>query len=223
MTPSLARHHEGGNAGACLDHFGLRYALAHGGDEAGDALVAHLARLSARSRRLRFGYQIGENTLARLAEPEAGRLILLLNDEAGVARGAVTLHRVDARTVELGVSVEDALQGRGLGRALLEAALSRADAAGAERMLVVCLAENRAMRRLVALAEGEMRFEDDEAVAWLDIPRARAALLPAPALPALPVPRIETRLPSVALLALDVALAGWRLALAPFLGPVPRG
>jgi RimJ/RimL family protein N-acetyltransferase len=207
--------------GARTDRLGARYRLTHGEEGAAEALSDHLARLSPRSRRLRFGYEVGPDALARLAAPEPGRRVLLLRDAGGEPRGAATLHAVDARTVELGLSVEDALQGRGLGRSLLLAALALAEEERIARMVVVCLPENHAMRRLVVLGEGEVRVDEDEAVAVLDVARARAALARAMPSPlhatrtAATPPALAAGLARLSFLPLEAALALWRAALGP--------
>ncbi len=138
-------------------------------------LAAHLLRLSPKSRELRFGHGISDSALEKIVQSASRGSLSLMRHRDEVC-GAVELHPIDAHRAEIGLSVEDPLQGRGLGRRLFAAGIAAAHGMGVEQLLVICLEENSAMRRLVEIAGGDVAFNDGEVTCWLDVPEAMRAL-----------------------------------------------
>ncbi len=151
---------------------GMPLSLASDADR--DAYLKHLTRLSPESRRMRFCAPLEDAALVGIAAPKAGRKLLLYRDN-GVVRGAVELHAMDGDAAEIALSLEDELHGRGRGKAMFRAGMSWARELGFSRLLVVCDAANKKMRRLVAATGATMTVEDGEAVAWIDLPAADTA------------------------------------------------
>ncbi len=99
------------------------------------------------------------------------RPLLVAEDEAGIA-GWVSLHSFYGRpayfaTVELGLYVDPARQGQGVGKRLLDAALERAPACGIRTLLAFVFGHNAASLRLFA-SRGFERWGWLPAVAELD-------------------------------------------------------
>lgn len=120
------------------------------------ALAAHLKRLSDRSRALRFGHAVNVEAVEKIVRSAAPSRLYLMRHH-GTVRGAVELYPIDATRAEIGLSVEDRLQGQGLGRRLFAAGVAAAHEMGVEQLLVICVEENAAMRRLVEVAGGRHR------------------------------------------------------------------
>jgi RimJ/RimL family protein N-acetyltransferase len=75
---------------------------------------------------------------------------------------------------ELGLVVDDAVQGRGVGRLLAEAAGSLAARQGAARLKAEIYTENEPMLRLMeALGPSVRTLEDDRTVVYVRLPAAR--------------------------------------------------
>jgi ribosomal protein S18 acetylase RimI-like enzyme len=84
-----------------------------------------------------------------LADLPHGYFMLLLAREEGLAAGCVALREIDQRTAEMKrLFVRPAYQGRGVGRALAEAGVAAARAAGYERVVLDTLPK---MREALAL------------------------------------------------------------------------
>ncbi|WP_424932276.1 GNAT family N-acetyltransferase [Amaricoccus macauensis] len=139
------------------------------------ALAAHLKRLSDRSRALRFGHAVNVEAVEKIVRSAAPSRLYLMRHH-GTVRGAVELYPISATRAEIGLSVEDRLQGQGLGRRLFAAGIAAAHEMGVEQLLVICVEENAAMRRLVEVAGGAIELDDGEVTCWLDVPRAIRAL-----------------------------------------------
>jgi RimJ/RimL family protein N-acetyltransferase len=130
-----------------------------------ELIAAAFERLSPRSRFMRFLSPIprlSKGLLDRLVDVDHehhvalaaiadGRLI-------GVARYVVS--REDPDQADFAITVIDAHQGRGLGRALTETLASLAAARGLSRFTLDVHPENRVMLRLAASIGARLRFRD---------------------------------------------------------------
>ena len=84
-----------------------------------------------------------------LAELPRGYLALFIAEDDGVAAGCVGLREVDRGTAEMKrLYVRSAWRGRGLGRALAQAAIAAARAAGYRRIVLDSLPKMREAREL---------------------------------------------------------------------------
>ncbi|MGF1502111.1 MAG: GNAT family N-acetyltransferase [Paracoccaceae bacterium] len=133
-----------------------------------EEIAAHFRRLSPQSRRLRFSHQISDGAIDTAAEA-ASRARLVTMREGGVLRGLAELYQIDAERAEFAVSLEDDHQGRGFGRWLFEAAMALAAGDGRRRILVICLAENGAMRHLADRPGTVSEVDDGELTAWVTV------------------------------------------------------
>lgn len=142
------------------DRAGDRYLLRPICPEDEPALIQLIGRLDPEHLRLRFFQPIrhvSHEFAARLTQIDYDReMALVLVDEGGrpgecTIRGVARLARNgDHEMGEYAVTVESRLQGRGLGRVLMEAIITEARRAGMTAIFGVVLPENRSM---LALAE----------------------------------------------------------------------
>ncbi|ARJ67101.1 histone acetyltransferase [Magnetospirillum sp. ME-1] len=134
------------------------------------AYAAHLKRLSAEDRRLRFarsgvGDQVIEDYVAAIA---VGDLILAAfagDDLVGAAHVALT-----GSLAEVGVSVDEGHRTDGIGSKLLRQAAAFARNRRAEKLYTLCLSDNRSMVALARRSGMQVHFEGGEAEAFLDLP-----------------------------------------------------
>lgn len=117
-----------------------------------DTLVAHYRRLSVPSRSLRFMGSMNEEVMSGIARNAAPDLFLTVNCD-GEHRAVLELFVLDHGHAEIALSVEDAYQGRGYGRALFHRGISEARDMGLSTVDVFFLATNQAIRKL-CLEEG---------------------------------------------------------------------
>jgi GNAT superfamily N-acetyltransferase len=126
---------------------------------------AHLLRLDADCRRLRFGQAVRDEFLRAYArrKPERGTIIEGAFVD-GVLRGVAELRpmALGSRAAEAAVSVEPAFRRRGIGRQLMERLTLRARNHGIRTVVLICLPENVAMRRLAASLGGTVSFAPGE-------------------------------------------------------------
>jgi GNAT superfamily N-acetyltransferase len=129
----------------------------------------HFLALGSDDRRLRFGG--GQSDLAvrayvlRINFEDEG-LFGVVDDDLQLV-GVAHLVRSDGHA-ELGLSVLVADRKRGIGAALLKRSHAHARNWGARRMLMRCLAENRAIMRLACREGMDVVHEAGEADAWLN-------------------------------------------------------
>ncbi len=133
-------------------------------------LKAHYGRLGRTSRRLRFLSEASEVALDRVAAGAIPDLMIEIERD-GAVRGVFEAYDTGDGHAEIALSIEDAYQGLGLGRTLLQEGLrqlARRDYAIAE---LFCLRENMPMLHLVREAGGRITFDGGEARAEIDLGR----------------------------------------------------
>lgn len=136
------------------------------------ARLAHFARLGGEARRARF--------LGAAPPPAAPEPALALGAWIdGRLRGVAELHTLPSRpaTAELGISVEPAFQGRGLGGALLGRLIVLARNRGIRRLVTFCAEDNARARALLRRAGARLRLDPGEARAELELLPASPATL----------------------------------------------
>ena len=122
--------------------------------------LAHLRTLTDEDRRRRFQLAVGDESLRRHVEAiDFARMVVLGGFVDGGLRGAAEIV-VDAGIAELGVSVEPAWQGCGLGGALTRRAVRIARNRGAKQVWMFCLPDNEPMRRIARALEGQLELHD---------------------------------------------------------------
>jgi RimJ/RimL family protein N-acetyltransferase len=121
-----------------------------------DRLRAFYAGLSEESRRTRFFAPtggIGDRQSAWFCTPDhTHREGLVAVTRHGLRErivGHVCIEPIDERTAEIAVAVDDAFQGRGIGRRLAIAAADAARSDGYTRLVATMLAGNPAIQRLL--------------------------------------------------------------------------
>ena len=151
-----------------------------------DRIAAAFERLSPRSRFLRFLSplpRLSKGLLAALADVDHDRHVALAaildGDIIGVARYVVD--REDAGSADFAVTVIDAHQGRGLGRALTEALAAVAAERGVTRFTLDVHPENRVMLRLAGSLGARLRLDDGLLSGTLPLPLRRTDALPSAA------------------------------------------
>ena len=143
-------------------------------------LSAHLKRLDAETRRLRFGNPVNDAFLDRYGE-------LALGDDAvvsgcfvkGILRGVAELRFLDERhrEAEGALSIEPDFQGFGFGDALFARTIAHARNRGVRRLYLSCLSENRRMQRIAHRHGAELSFTEGDVMANIRRPYADAESL----------------------------------------------
>jgi len=151
----------------------IRKLLAH---ELGE-LRAHLLRMDADDRRLRFGHvvtpQVVLDYVATLQWPNTW---IVGAFEDGVLRGVAELRggRPGSRAGELSLTVERAWQNQGLGTRLMERALRIARNRGFRSLFLLCLPENAKMQHIARKFGDRTTFEDGDVEVRITAPDADA-------------------------------------------------
>ena len=143
--------------------------------QAADAprITAHLARLSADDRALRFNSGLtDEAQIAHyVGQMRFGEdLILGLVDATGLVVGLAhgCAFRAGAeQRIEAAFSIDIGYRGRGLGTSLMRSLQAAASLHGVASVVGVCAARNRPMRRIFERAGMTLEREDDEIRACL--------------------------------------------------------
>ena len=125
-----------------------------------DGLNAMFAALSPQSLRMRFfasGAAAGRSAAQRLCEPHPDRIALVVvahhgQDEEIIGEGEAWRLRPDADAAEVGFTVAEGHRGLGISTLLLEHLAGAARAAGIRTFVAETLAENLAMKRVIASA-----------------------------------------------------------------------
>ncbi len=119
-------------------------------------LLRHYRCLSEASRRLRFMGGIKEEVLTQTANSASPNVMFGIKED-GAYRGILELHILEDGRAEIGLSVEDAYQGRGFGRALFQLGLSEAQARQVHSVDVHFSNANAAIQKLCLEMGGDMR------------------------------------------------------------------
>ena len=132
-----------------------------------ERLAAHWTRLGARSRWFRFLSAVQDRGILAVASRVRPDAVIGL-DEYGDLRGSLEIY-LDGDRAEIALSVEDAYQGRGLGRTLFNAGLSGARALGAKTADLTFSIGNQRIAALVESAGGRIRYRGTEAIAEISL------------------------------------------------------
>jgi acyl-CoA synthetase (NDP forming)/RimJ/RimL family protein N-acetyltransferase len=136
------------------------------GEQDLEGLRAMFSALSPQSVRMRFfasGMAAGQSAAARLAEPHPDRIALVALARCGkqgeseetekiVGEGEAWRLGPDSDAAEVGFTVAEGWRGRGIGTLLLEHLADAARAAGIRTFTAETMAENLAMKRVIASA-----------------------------------------------------------------------
>ena len=133
-----------------------------------ETLFWHYRRLSETSRRLRFMGMVKEDVLAKTAN-SASPDVTSGVESNGAYRGILELYIIDVGRTEIGLSVEDAYQGRGIGRALFRRGLAEARARRLETVDVHFLQSNQAIRKLCLEVGGDIRANGSECMSTIQL------------------------------------------------------
>jgi ribosomal protein S18 acetylase RimI-like enzyme len=137
-------------------------------------LGAHYLRLGRESRRRRFMAALPDSAMRLIAGRASPDLVLGIRSERRVV-GVVEIFRGAGSHAEIGISVEDAFQGRGFGRALLTHGLAAAERIGVTTADLFFASDNRGIRHLVSAAGGCIIQNGPECEAHIDCARCRLA------------------------------------------------
>ncbi|WP_062115582.1 GNAT family N-acetyltransferase [Aureimonas sp. AU40] len=140
--------------------------------------AAHLLRLDAESRRMRFGSAVGDAVLARYAEGALGDDSVLKGVFMdGTLRGAAELRAIRSPLPEAAFSLEQPWQGQGHGARLFASLVDTARNSGLRRFTLQCLSGNVAMQKIARRHQAQLHFEDGEVTAELRHPGGDMASL----------------------------------------------
>lgn len=147
------------------------------GPEDREAVAAMHGRCSADSRRMRyFSAKPGlpDRFFARYLERSRG-ISLIVEEDDGIVAMAHLMYTVPG-SAELAFLVEDAWQGRGLGRRLAVRLIDVGTAEGLTRLTASVMSDNTRMRRLLTSLGGATSRGDDPAVLDITIALGRTVL-----------------------------------------------
>ena len=151
-------------------------------------LATHYARLGRASRQRRFMANLPDRSVRRIAGLASPEIVLGIEAEGRVVGVLEIFPGTDAHA-EIAISVEDAYQGRGYGKALFIDGLAAAGRIGVQTADLYFSCENSGIHKLVTAAGGEVLRSGAECEAHIDISRCAAcdvAVPDGPACPALP-------------------------------------
>lgn len=135
-----------------------------------DHLRTHYHRLGQASRRRRFLSQPSAAVLDRIADQATPDLMLEIEQD-GAVRGLFEAYSTGKGHAEIALSVEDAYQGQGLGGELFEKGLRLLAGRGFQTADLTCLADNAAVLHMTREAGGQIRVQDGEASARIELRR----------------------------------------------------
>lgn len=131
---------------------------------------AHFLALTVEDRRLRFGRPMNDAAaLGYVANIDFARDAVFGVFDADVRLVGIGHLARDSAHAELGLSVIAAGRGRGVGRSLLERAITHARACGLQLLYMHCLGENEPMRRLARRAHMSLVNDRGELQAHLEL------------------------------------------------------
>ncbi|WP_170151154.1 GNAT family N-acetyltransferase [Sulfitobacter guttiformis] len=133
-----------------------------------NVLLGHYRRLSNASRRLRFMGGVNTKALEMIAKASVPDLILGIKRD-GAYRAVLELFVLDSTHAEVGLSVEDAYQGQGFGRALFQRGITEARLRDMETIELSFLPSNVAIRKLCVEAGGDIHCSADDCVSHIRI------------------------------------------------------
>lgn len=161
---------------ARLVHETRRFGEAHDlvilGSEDRDLVAAHYAQLDARSLYLRFAAPVSAQAVSKFVQgTDFARDIHLGIMKSGELVGLAQLGwtHTEPDTLELGVSVVPRWQGQGLGRRLLDAAVSMARACGYRRLRLTTLTCNTPMVTMVRKLGGRTVRDGSELLTTVEL------------------------------------------------------
>lgn len=138
--------------------------------------VAHLLALDLNDRRRRFqGFVCDDSVVEHGRHIDWFRTVLIGHFTSGRLTGVAELvfdRTWQPHSAEAAVTVEQALQGQGIGTELTRRAAIVARNRGAEEMTMLCLTENRPMQRIARRLTRELHFEGGSIEAKLPLARA---------------------------------------------------
>ena len=137
------------------------------------ALGAHYLRLGRASRQRRFMSVLPDRSMRTIANRASPDIVLGIRADDRVV-GVLEIFRGKDAHAEIGISVEDAYQGKGFGKALFQDGLAAADRIGVQTADLYFSSENRGIRKLVSAAGGQIIQRGPECEAHIDISRCKA-------------------------------------------------
>ncbi|WP_131759952.1 GNAT family N-acetyltransferase, partial [Actinomadura fibrosa] len=132
-----------------------------------DAVRALHERCSLESRRMRYFSPKPyppPRAVERFCEPAHGLTLVAEGPDGSLLALAHLIHLVDPGVAEVAFLVEDAWQGRGLGRALAGLLLTHGRDRGLVELRASALSENARMRRLLVSLGGRTRRTDEDGI-----------------------------------------------------------
>ncbi|MGE8396227.1 MAG: N-acetyltransferase family protein [Comamonas sp.] len=139
---------------------------------------AHLLKLDASDRYLRFGYAANDEQVVRYADNldfKRDDIFGVFNrrlDLIAMAHLAYTDMDHHSNCAEFGVSVLQSARGLGLGTRLFERAVLRSRNQGVEMMFIHALSENTPMLKIARKAGAKVKRDGTESEAYLQLPAA---------------------------------------------------
>lgn len=133
-------------------------------------LQAHYLRLGRASRQRRFMAALPDRSVRLIADSAGPDIVLAIKADGRVV-GVLEIFAAAARHAEIGISVEDAYQGRGFGKALFIDGLAAAARIGVQTADLYFASENTGIRHLVQSAGGQIIQHGTDCEAHIDIDR----------------------------------------------------
>lgn len=149
-------------------------------------IESHLLRLSLEDRYLRFFAALGDYQVKKYVanldlKNGRGFGVFSLPDRKliGFAHVSRITKNGDRVIAEIGLSVDSDVRNKGLGRRLMDRAITYCQVSNVNTLFMCCLRENRVMQKLAVEFGLRLVLDAGEAIAELDLhPAARAVTLP---------------------------------------------